>query len=218
MYSRMSFLKMTAAQYRMCATALTCCAFLFVFGVTGAVGSETRQHGSHLHGVGQLNIALDGNKLFFELESPAANIVGFEHAPENEKQSHEVHEAVELLEKGETLFVLTPEAKCSLLEAHVESDLLGEDHDGQEPQQGEHEAEHHEHKEAHSEKAHAEHSAHSDFEASYLFECASPDSLKNIDVKLFSHFPGFEELEVQMLTPKSQTAAELTPKSFQISL
>ena len=51
-----------------------------------------------------------------------------------------------------------------------------------------------------------------------ILSAVSPNSLKAIDVLLFSHFPGFEELEVQMLTPKRQTAVELTPKKFQLSL
>ena len=35
--------------------------------------------GAHEHGVGRLNAALDGQTLELELESPAMNLVGFEH-------------------------------------------------------------------------------------------------------------------------------------------
>ncbi len=203
--------KMTGVQHRKCTIGLMVFTFLFFVGLAGVGVSETRQHGSHVHGVGKLNVALDGNDLILELRSPAANIVGFEHAPENEQQTQEVHEAIELLKEGEKLFALTAKAQCSLHEAHVDNDMVKGHHE-------EHEAHHQEHEDSHSEKDHADGSDHSEFEATYHFECGDPDSLKAIDVRLFSHFPGFEELEVQLLTPKRQTAVELTPKKFQISL
>lgn len=202
-------LKTTGAHHRKCKTVLLISTFFFFLGTTFVNASEMRHHDAHVHGIGKLNVALNGGDLIFELTSPAANIVGFEHMPENEQQSHEIHEAIELLKEGEKLFILTPKAQCTLHEAHVESDLEQGDHE-------EHEA--HQHGDAHSEEDHGSESAHSDFEVTYHFECDHPDSLEVIDVQLFSHFPGFEELEVQMLTPNGQTAVELTPKKFQLTL
>ena len=36
--------------------------------------------GAHEHGVAKLNVVLDDNTLELELDSPAMNLVGFEHA------------------------------------------------------------------------------------------------------------------------------------------
>jgi hypothetical protein len=202
-------LKMTRARHRKCVTVLLISVFLFFVAVVNVNGAETRHHDAHVHGVGKLNVVLDGSNLVIELKSPAVNIVGFEHAPEDEQQSHEVHEAIELLKEGEKLFVLTTAAQCTLLETHVDNDMKQGHHE-------EHEA--HDHEDAHSGEDHGDDSTHSEFEATYHFECVKPDSLKSIDVLLFSEFSGFEELEVQLLTPKRQTADELTPKKFQISL
>ncbi len=211
MYGGLIFLKVTGARFCKGATVLVMSIFLFFVGLESLKASETRQHGAHVHGVGQLNVALDENDLMFELTSPAANFVGFEHAPENEQQSHEVHRAIELLKEGKTLFVFTKKAQCNLHEAHVDSDMVQSHHE-------EHEAHHQDPEHAHPGKDHDEDSVHSDFVAVYHFECNNPDSLKSIDVQLFTHFPGLEELEVQLLTPKVQTAVELTPKKSQISL
>ena len=61
--------------------------FFFCLSVTTISTSQTtRQHDSHAHGIGELNIVLEGNELAIELISPAANIVGFEHAPSNDEQ------------------------------------------------------------------------------------------------------------------------------------
>lgn len=173
--------------------------------------AESRQYGSHVHGTGELNVAVDGKNLIIELASPAMNITGFEHEPKNEEQAHTVHEAIEQLSDGKLLFILTKEAGCNLHDAHVETDLMHES--------SEHENSHHhdEHKKK-SKQEHDHDSAHSEFEATYHFECTSPDKLKAITVQLFELFPGFEELHVQLLTPKGQTAIELTPKKSHISL
>ena len=45
-------------------------------------GPERRtQPGPHEHGVASLNLVVDGNLVSLELDSPAANLVGFEHTP-----------------------------------------------------------------------------------------------------------------------------------------
>ncbi len=168
-----------------------------------ALQAETRQHAKHQHGVGEMNVALQGEQLFMELSSPAANIIGFEHLPENEQQEKTIHDAEEALKKGDKLFHFTAQAQCMLKESVVESRLLDEHH-------GE---------EHHDESAHEhEHTGHNDIQVTYVFTCRNPDKLKAIDVLLFDRFNGFEEIEVQLLAPGIQTAIELTPKQKRISL
>ena len=50
---------------------------------------ETRHHDAHVHGIGKLNVAFDGNNLIIELTSPAVNIVGFEHQAQNQKEEEQ---------------------------------------------------------------------------------------------------------------------------------
>lgn len=173
---------------------------------TSALADEHdhRQHEAHEHGVGLLNIALEHDALHIELESPAMNIVGFEHKPASQKQQTAVEEAITTLRKGDRLFALNAEAGCKLLEADVDTALLDE--------HAEHADKHREHA---SGKEHDE-EAHADFDASYVFKCRHAATLNTIDVKLFQLFPGTEELEVQLLTDKGQTALHLTPSNSQL--
>ena len=46
--------------------------------------------GAHEHGVAKLNAVLDGNTLELELDSPAMNIVGFEHVASNDADKAKV--------------------------------------------------------------------------------------------------------------------------------
>jgi hypothetical protein len=63
--------------------------------------AEHRQHGAHVHGLAILNLALDGQQIRIELHSPAANIVGFEHAPASAVHHAALDQAVARLQDGE---------------------------------------------------------------------------------------------------------------------
>jgi hypothetical protein len=170
-----------------------------------ASGAAEREHGAHVHGVSQLNIAVEGKEVEIELVSPAADIVGFEHAPETEADKAAVKKAADLLGKGATVFLFPAEARCSLKEAAVRSTLDA----AREPHGVGH---------AHGKKEEHGHATHAEFHVRYHFQCGNPAALTHVDVKLFEHFAAMHELEVQALTAKGQSAQELTPESPRLKL
>ena len=172
---------------------------------------EHRQHDAHVHGIAELNLALEGREVHVELDSPAANIVGFEHAPSSETDHAALDKAVAALKDGERLFQFNDEAGCRLEDARVVSALMEEEHEGHGDQ---HSDEH-----AHAEKGGDDHDkheqehegeVHSDIEAAYHFECADPGKLTRLTVELFEVFPGTESLKVQYVIETKQGATELT--------
>lgn len=158
--------------------------------------AKHRQHDSHVHGIAALNLALEGDEVHIELESPAANIVGFEHAPSSDADHAALDKAVAMLKDGGKLFEFNASAGCSLEKAHIESALMAE----------EHEHEKHEHEEE----------THADIEAVYHFECEKPGKLTQLTVELFEAFPGMEKLNVQYVTENKQGASVLTSSSHVI--
>ena len=205
-----------------------------------------RQHGAHVHGIAQMNMAVDGNNLLLELASPSMNIVGFEHMPSTDEQHHAVHEAAEKLEDGTSLFEFSKDAGCTMVAAEIESPLLEDEHHDEHGDEDSHDKEH-KHEDAHGEKhdkdddhhdAHGkEHDEdshdkdhdhadadghggeeHSEFAARYQFTCSNPEKLKSLTVNLFTAFPGFEEIETQILTGSGQTGAELTAGNNRVDL
>ena len=155
-----------------------------------------REHAAHEHGVGQLNVVVEGDVLQLELVSPAMNIVGFEHKPETHRQELAVEEAVVILMKGEQVFILPAAARCQLQEADVDTELLADaGHDDG------HEGE-----------------THADFDATYIFKCATPDRLQYVDVQLFSLFPGTGEIDAQVISSSGQSVVELGPQSVRLRL
>ncbi|AOE83310.1 DUF2796 domain-containing protein [Pseudomonas sp. TCU-HL1] len=152
-------------------------------------------HGSldaHEHGVAQLNVALDGKSLELELESPAMNLVGFEHAARSDADKAKIAAARAGLEKPMALFALPAEAGCKVTDQEIESPLFGEQSRADEHAKG-HDNE------------------HSEVHAHYQLECASPEALKVLDLgPLFKHFPATRKIQVQLIGPQGQQGAELS--------
>lgn len=92
---------------------------------TVATAEEYRQHSAHVHGHVEFNIAQDGSDLLLEITAPGADVVGFEHAPENAEQEKTLQHAVATLEDSNTLFAINPQAQCEIEEVHVEHSLGG---------------------------------------------------------------------------------------------
>ncbi len=176
--------------------------------------AEQREHDAHVHGIGALNVAIDGDQVMLEFESPAVNIVGFEHTPSNEQQQQAVDTAMEMLREGGKMFVFTDKSGCRLETAEVHT-TIETDHDDA------HEGEHnHENESAHDQEHadHEEHEAeHSEFHVEYTFRCEQSDALTSMDVKLFEHFPSLEELTTQIISNTSQQGASLTKENSAVT-
>lgn len=165
------------------------------------------EHGSldkHEHGVASLNVALDGNTLEIQLESPAMNIVGFEHAASSAADQAKVAAVREQLTQPQALFALPIEAKCTLKQHELEGALFAEHAD-------EHEHEHGAHKQG-------EEQGHSDISAHYQFDCATPAALQTLELgSFFGSFPGTEKLDVQLISPSGQQGVQLKPGNTRLT-
>jgi len=75
---------------------------------------ESHSHGAHEHGHGHLNLVVDGNQLMIELQAPAADLVGFEHAARSDEDKAQHARAMARLQQPDTLFRLDPAAGCKL--------------------------------------------------------------------------------------------------------
>ena len=187
--------------------------------------AEYRHHEAHEHGVAHMNVAFEGNELYIEFISPAANMVGFEHQPRTQEQKTAVKAAIKKLEAGEKLFAFPSGAEGKLVKSKVNTDINNESgHESDETESHEHDemsrdAGHEAEKHGHEEQQHGdEHERHSEFKAEYRFVCKKPEKLVYVDVMLFSVFSGIEHIEVQLLTGTRQTALELTARKTKITL
>lgn len=161
-------------------------------------GHEHESLSAHEHGVGSLNLVVDGGEVAIELVSPANNLLGFEHLPASKADKAKVKALQAQLNDAGSLFVFPAAADCSLEEVELSSPLF-ETEDGHEHE--------HEHEHEHSDES-AE--SHADIQAHFHFNCTQEAALDQIQVALFSAFPGTERLLLQAIGPKGQQGGELT--------
>ncbi|MBB4866008.1 hypothetical protein HNP46_004909 [Pseudomonas nitritireducens] len=171
-----------------------------------AQAHDEHEHGSlgkHEHGVAQLNVALDGKTLELEMDSPAMNFVGFEHAATSEADKATVATVQAQLKQPLQLLNLPASAQCSVQSVELSSPLFG---DAAKADDDDHDHEH-------TDGDHDEHEGHhhADIDAHYQLTCAQPQDLASLDfAPLFKRFPATQKIQVQLIGPSGQQGAELT--------
>ncbi len=89
--------------------------------------AETRSAARHEHGTSSLAIAIDGNDMAIDLDGPAGNLLGFEHAPSSPEQNAVLAKVVSSLNAGNTLFLTPPGADCRMISSAVSPPAFGTD-------------------------------------------------------------------------------------------
>ncbi|WP_050937106.1 zinc uptake protein ZrgA [Vibrio harveyi] len=202
-----------------------------------ANAEEYRQHEAHVHGHVEFNIAQDGKDLLIEITSPGADVVGFEHAPENAEQENALNNAIAALKDTNKLFAINQQAKCVIEDVHVAHTLGEESHEGhdhhdheghdhdkhdhdkhKDHDHDEHDAHHdhdgHEHHEGHDH----EHGGHGEFTVEYRYHCDSVADLNSIDTTWFKQFPATESISVNLFTDTTQSATNLSKDNAKIAI
>jgi len=164
---------------------------------------DHRQQEAHLHGLVEMTLAIEGNTIELNLESPAANIVGFEHPASSPEQHASVTHAKMILDMPQQLltFIGTP---CQSIAQEIDLSAVT-----------------HHKEEAHSEhQEHADegHETHSEISARYRFHCTQGTKLTAINVHLFDLFPRIETVHAAWVSDSHQASAVLTAGSITINL
>ncbi len=198
-----------------------------------ANADEYRQHDAHVHGQVEFNIAQDGKDLLLEITAPGADVVGFEHAPENSQQEQALKQAVAALKDSNKLFVINQQAKCVVEDVHV-THTLGKDehesHDHEEHDHKDHDHDNHAHDNKHDHDTHKhddhegheheehDHDGHGEFSAQYHFHCDAVSNLNRIDTTWFQQFPATESISVNLFTDTTQSATKLNKGNTTITI
>ena len=160
---------------------------------------ETRQVDKHEHGVGELNIAVEGSTIEFEFMIPGADIVGFEYVAKSDDDIAKINQALKTFDDYTNIFTLPSNSLCELNGQKValkEDDEL-DDHD-----------EHDDHDEPDDHDEHAEEN-HNEFYAKYSFECGNINAIKEVNFPYFATFTNSGELEVQFISNMGSTSFEV---------
>lgn len=156
------------------------------------LGTRAFAAGPHEHGVVKLDVAVEGSRVSLLMDSPLANLVGFERAPRTDAERQRVDAAIAALQAAATLFRVDAAAGCTPGPVSLNASAL----EGQ--------------------QAGAE-AGHADIDASYSFKCGK--GVPNfIEVRLFEAFPAVQRVDVQLVTNTGQAKRTLTRPATRLTL
>lgn len=191
---------------------------LTTFTVSICSYAENKDHSldAHVHGLSELTIAMEGNRLNIQFESPAMNLVGFEYKATSKKDIAAVKNAESLLGQPDTLFVFSG-ADCQLIQTSADTSALVEqdhhhkthkehnDHHGHENHD-----EHNGHDNHKDDDDHNDHESHSEIVAYYSYSCKNLSKLSSIKIALFEHFSGIHKINAMWVMDSKQGSATLS--------
>lgn len=180
-----------------------------------SLASETLD--SHEHGSASLNIAIDDNVIAIQFESPAVNIVGFEHAPNNEEEQSLITEAKNKLANFDATFKLQGAPVCHVVQSSANWVTEHDEHDKSKEHDEHDKSEEHDEHDEHDEDGAIE-SEHAEFTVEFKLQCNQVNKLDAIDVSLMALFPAISEIDAQVIYPGGQIKQELTINETLIKL
>ncbi|TQV70582.1 DUF2796 domain-containing protein [Exilibacterium tricleocarpae] len=180
------------------------CSMIFIgFSVLIITTAEAQK--AHVHGTAVLTLAVEYKNLEIQFESPATNLVGFEHDASSPDEKQAVKQAEAILESSDLLFSFFG-TSCEPEETTVDmAGVTGDQHG------------HHDHSRGHNESTHSE-STHSEIRAHYRFVCKDAESLKSVSTALFHRFPGIEAINAIWVSASQQGTEWLRPDRNTFSL
>jgi hypothetical protein len=176
---------------------------LILILVTCSLGASAAAQSTHVHGQGQVGMAIDQNLISMTLESPGADIVGFEHEARTAEEKTAVIEALKQLSDPMFVIQLPANASCKVVQAS--SEVTSENGD-------EGHADHEEHEEHADHDDHEKHEneAHGSFIAEYQLECATIAAIDSIKFVYFDHFRNAQSLMVVLIDKNGQHRHEIS--------
>lgn len=166
-------------------------AIILILASTAGAQEAVRMRGTHEHGHGTLNLAIEGDTVLIELHAPGADILGFEHPARTEDDRKAVEKARTMLHDPLALFAMPAAAGCRVEEVTVA--LAGDAGHGQYEQ----------------EHVQAGQDGHMEFHAEYALHCDRPTAVQRLGFPFFTLFPRSRELAVTIITDRGQTTFEV---------
>lgn len=170
-----------------------------LIGLIGISCAAAQAHQTaHVHGRIQLGVALEGQQLVVDIDTPLDSLLGFEHAPRTPAQKTLAADWATRLRAGTGLLRPNPEARCTLEGAELEAPVLGLGPDAVSqpgPTGG-----------------------HADLEGHWTFRCEQPSALRTIELGFFDASPHARTIEVQWVRAGHQGAQTLKRPQSRLSL
>lgn len=157
--------------------------FLAVSASLLCTAQAADKHAAHAHGLGTLELVVQGGTVKANFEIPMESLLGHEYLPRTPEQKKAMADLQTASTQASYFITLPAAAGCQTQSLQVNSDMFK-----------------------------GKKSEHSDLDAELAFSCSQPSALTQIDIPLFKKHPRLSALKVDMVSPKGQSSVTLKAK------
>ena len=183
----------------------------------------------HVHGVIELGVVVEDGTVAVSLDAPLSDVVGFEHAPENDEQLELIRQAAALLSNPDAMFGLPDSASCTISDTSIDGPAYVLEHLGDEDAgevMSDHDHDEHEESAGHDHDEHEEtdehddgdSEQHSEVNANYEWTCGNASDLGSLALRFTEGFAGVATIEIQILTAAGAQVMTLEGRASSVSL
>jgi hypothetical protein len=160
------------------------------------LAAEKRHFEAHVHGVGEINIAVEGSKADVEFRAPAENVMGFEHEAKSESDKKKRAAALRTVQtKMSQMVLFDPKLSCKFSETKTavvqEKEERSKESAGKTPNDQKKTGEHRE------------------VRATSSVVCDKPLAGSRVTFGVTKVFPEIHEIKVQVLSDVKQSGATI---------
>lgn len=152
-----------------------------------AAGSQ-----AHEHGVAQLDVVVEPERVVFDLDTPLDNVVGFERAPRTDAERERVKAVLARLRDAAALFRIDAAAGCTVSKVELLAPALQAGADAKE--------------------------AHAGLQGHYEFSCKTGSKAGFVELGLFEALATLRRIDLQVVTPRGQLKARLNKPATRVVL
>ena len=186
-------------------TAVYC---VFIVMSLSVLATTARAEGAHEHGIADLLIAVDNNAIMVRLESPAANLLGFETAPESDQDRATARQLINDLEKGGLIRIKDAAGQCTVTSPSWSTELFTEASlDVTAASTGDDHAHDHHHNDDNQHP-------HADMDIEWQAQCNTVPV--RIEHTLFTRFEALHDLRISLIDAQGQRAWKVDSSGPQI--
>jgi hypothetical protein len=185
---------------------LTLGILLLTFSFDVGWAAEKRRHDAHVHGVAEINIAVEGTKATVEFRAPAENVMGFEHEAKSETDRKKRDVALEQLRAKKDQMVLF-DAKLGCKSSDVKTAIVKQKGDHAKAQSG---------KDAPKDQKKS--GEHREVHGTFSVECDKALAGSRVRFGVSKIFRDIQEIKVQVLGDSGQAGATIKRDKGDIKL
>jgi hypothetical protein len=164
-----------------------------------ASAAEKRRHDPHVHGVAEVNIAVEGSKADVEFRVPADSVMGFEHEAKTESDRKKRDAALRTVQtKMPQMVVFDSRLGCKI--SQVKTAVVQEN---AEPGNAQHS------KNAQQQSDQNKTGEHREVQAEFSVACQKPLAGSRVTFGVSKVFPEIHEIKVQVLGDAKQSGATI---------